>query len=414
MHPSLATPELFVRGNSSHLISHSLDLERLITLSPLEHYRFCRALLNLKTAVGPDPTAVFWLNGARHSIRASETSLGFEAAIRCPSAHSYQPSIAALALLARILGKPEPEPIAPKLFPSNAPIGDIAAIRQGYRLLPIPIARELVKLWEEWGHLEADEKIMERVDAARRWLALIGNHSEQLFTRENEFDETEGFDQKMEESESGIDAFLGAARLSAPPLHACLTLSGWNTGLGVIKLGDVDIPSFGPQRFPLSDLSGFGITQISSHSSSLQAGSGSVSLNGWTRCYADPEIWLSLNAIAQRQSISLTIRWSGIEPGPISEKTITAPYAMVFYVRASHCTLEDGTVLYPQSLRRYEGKGRKMIFDQQAAIECSETLNVQVIPLAGFGCFWNATFLVSFEFSPCQNRASFILKHSHS
>lgn len=392
MNPSLAIPDWFARGNPTRSIS-STNLERLSLLTPLEHYRFCRSLLNR----------------SRQSIRVPESIREFEAALNCPAATMYQPSIAALAVLSHLLGNPKQDPIVAQLFPSNAPIGDLSAVRQEYRLLPIPIAREMIELWKEWNHINDDEELMKRLDEANRWL-IDWKNFECLYYRENEFDEEECIGPNTLERTTASDVFLGSLRFSSPSLSACLTLSGWNTGIGTIKIANVEIRAFGPQKFPLSDMKGFGIAQISAHTPTIQCNSDGFSLSGWTRCFADPTIWLSLNANGNSQSVQMAIRWFGVEPNPVLENIESAPFAMAFYVRATSCTLEDGTVLLPQSLRRFEGKIKKMMFDKDVTIECFEGLSVQVIPLAGFGSFWGATFLISFEFSALQNQAYFTIR----
>jgi hypothetical protein len=392
MNPSLVTPELFVRGNPALSISTSADLERLSSKGPLEHYRFCRALLNR----------------ARHSIQLPDASRSYEAAMSCPCASSYQPSIAALALLSHMLGAPQEKALVPQLFPSHAPIGDLSGARMEYRLLPIPIARELIKLWEELANRQQDEKLQECVHDAKRWLVEWGSHAELLFYREKEFDEEE-ICRKNAEDGGRKDDYFGAAGFCTKGLQASFSLSGWNTGLGTMKIDDVEIRAFGPQRFPLSDPSGFGIAQIPSHGASIQADRDHLSLSGWSRCFVDPSIWLYMNAQACKEFVSLDIRWAGIEPCIMTEKNTDVPFAMVFFVHAPNCMLEDNSILHPNSLIRYQGKMKKMRFGKKVQLECSETLNVHVIPLAGFGCFWNATFLVAFECSSSQNEASFRL-----
>jgi hypothetical protein len=213
-----------------------------------------------------------------------------------------------------------------------------------------------------------------------------------------------------------------------------------------MKFGNVEIRAFGPHGFPLNDPAGFGLAQITAHlpaieridcrnpapsgvgqgklfdnavsgerissfqGGDLQSNPEQFSLNGWSRCYQNKEIWFSLNAAAHPQAVRLDIRWAGLKSSPLSEKPSAATYALVFYIKAAACALEDGSMLYPKGLHRYQGKCQKIVFDKTMQIECSQIMNVQVIPLAGFGCFWNATFLVAFEFNPSQDQASFVLK----
>jgi hypothetical protein len=330
----------------------------------------------------------------------------YEAALCHSCAKRYQPSMAALKALSSVLGK-SAEFTLPKLFPSNAPMGDMTGLKQEDALLPLPIARELAQLWGEAGHLEQDRRLIDAACAINWWLDQWKGDGDLLFYREKDFDENELSDPKNREFGSGIDTFFGAVRLSTASFQSCFTLSGWNTGLGSFQMGPVSVRAFGPQRFPLSSTDGFGIAQLSAHQASIVVDSNALSISGWTRCYADKEIWIFFQASAGEQKIAIDTRFMGILPTPASEPSAPQHFAMAFYVQAKTCTLEDGSVFYPKSLQRFQGKGQKLIFDQTVRMECSEMLNLQVIPLAGFGCFWNTSFLVAFEFSSSQSQASF-------
>ncbi|MBF8262552.1 MAG: hypothetical protein HW387_217 [Parachlamydiales bacterium] len=370
-------PDLFVLGTETSSIPTSVDVGRLSSESPLDHFRFCCNLLN----------------DARHPTDVSKIIRFYEMAMADPMGKNYQPSMAALALIARLMGKNH-ENITPQLFPSNAPMGTIGARRQADRLLPVPIARRLVQMWDELGLLKSAED-------ARNWLCSVG-HSRYLFFREGDFKDLEvcAFDSRS----NGMDAHLGIARIATEPVDACLTISGWNTGLGVMRFHSVEIPSFGPHRFPLSDLNGFGIAQIGAHRAEIAADPELLSLNGWTRCYGHKDIWMQVQARATIQGADVNVRWVGIEP------QTSGPFFMVFYVKADSCQLEDGTQIQPRSMQKYEGTSQKIILNQSVQIECSEMLNMQVIPLAGSGCFWNSTFLVAFEFTSSQNQASYLFR----
>jgi|GEM_PF-2323094 len=399
MNPSLVLPELLVRGNPNQLLL-PLDYERTMNRSPLEHYRFCRLLLNQ----------------ARHAIALPAFANALEAAQRSPYAKRYQPSIAALYILAHILGKPA-ESIHPQLFASKAPMGDRDGFYRSYRLLPFPIARELCKLWEEIGSMDQDALILDLAKKAREWLQSHAPNANYLFYRESEFDENEFADDRENtqthdgENPCGCDDCLGMASFSTSLYQAALTLSGWNTGMGAMNFGDIEICAFGPQAFPLSDSSGFGLAQVPAQQPSVDVDSKRLSLQGWSRCYKDQEIWLYLNASADCQGIGLDVRWMGLKP-TLSENIDTAPYAFAFYVKAARCVLEDGSVFNPKGLQRYQGLAQKLIFDQTMQIDCSQALHMQVIPLAGFDCFWNAAFLVAYEFNASHDQACFSVRLS--
>jgi hypothetical protein len=389
--PSLVTPDLFVRGTQTQSIPTSVNIERLSSESPLDHFRFCFALLN----------------EARRLKDAPQIVRSYEMALADLTGRNYQPSIAALALTAHYLGKPH-ENIAPQLFSSKAPIGWIGGGRQGDRLLPVPIAWRLAGMWEELGRLENNMALIQSSIDARSWLISIASMAPDLFCRESHFVETavngcRAIEKKLENT-FGQDAALGIARWSCASQDACLTLSGWNTGLGSLRFRSVEIPSFGPHRFPLSDLDGFGIAQIGAHRAEIEAGTDSLCIKGWTRCFAARDIWLSLQAAVGSGCASMDVRWVGIEPNT------PGLCFMAFYVKAASCLLEDATHVRPRSMQKYVGKSQKIVFDQIVQFECSEILNMHVIPLAGSGCFWNASFLIAFEFTSSQNQAYYSIR----
>ena len=363
------------RGNVKS-IPTSVNLERLSSESPLEYYRACRSILT----------------GAR-SGKTPELEKALALALRHPFAKSYQPVIACLAMLSRILGKSRIPIEAPR-----AGIGDISGAWMRDRLLPMPIANELASLWEEVAAHDQDDELLQKANSARAWIESLGRLAGWLFSPEDVFDENE-----LEEflrgraSESfGLDRDLGILAFAAPQMESCLTLSGWNTGLGAMRYKDVEIRALGPQRFPLSESDGFGIAQYQAHQAIIEMGS----IEGWTRCYAERDIWLHVKAGLRENSLDFETKWVGISPAG-------GALAFVFYVAAKQCTLEDGSKFLPQNLHRYQGLSQKIIFNESLQISCSEPLRMQVIPLSGSGCFWNTTFLIAFEFTSSQNEASY-------
>jgi hypothetical protein len=372
------------RGNPES-IPTSVESERLSLESPLAHYRMCRSFLN--------------------SMRRSDQSIGpkeVESVIAHHMTRDYQPSSVAAGLLQQLLHV-RTELQLPRLFNSYAPMGEVGGGLVSDRLLPVPVARQYADLLDEWGRNRENEDFVLAAANIRKWLQSIGSHAEYLFYTESEFDDREIRDRFYSEIDPenlcGQDLDLGIARLSSPALHACYTLSGWNTGLGCLQLKDVAVPSFGPQNFPLSDSSSFGLAKVPAHQAEIAVNSEKISLKGFTRCVASKEVWLSLDAQATPSETSFGVRWEGLSPNH--------PLFMVFYVKAKKCMLEDGSVFLPQKVQRYVGKSQKIIFDQSVELSSSEILNMQVIPLAGSGCFWNTTFLIAFEFTSAQNQDNY-------
>lgn len=156
-----------------------------------------------------------------------------------------------------------------------------------------------------------------------------------------------------------------------------LTLSGNGTSLGAIYSEGVEIRAFGPQSQNFS----FGIR-----------GAG---LDGWTQTLANRETWLNLKHSFEEKILKLSFHLVGIKP--------ESPQHMAFYVKAKRA--EVGTQAFlPKSLERFKGQADAVSFENHLSIKSSIPLNIQVIPLAGEGCYWDCDFLILFEINSfvCQ------------
>ncbi len=154
-----------------------------------------------------------------------------------------------------------------------------------------------------------------------------------------------------------------------------------------MRLGEVSIPTFGPQQLPLGDSNRFGIALDSPLDAEIVSNQEKSSLNGWTRCYGERDAWLHFATTITPNAISLSVKSIGNEQ-----------LQMVFYVQAKKCVLGDGSQFFPGELRSYEGVQNTITFDQCAHFRCKEKSKIHLIPLSGDDCFWNANFLLSFDF----------------
>lgn len=164
--------------------------------------------------------------------------------------------------------------------------------------------------------------------------------------------------------------------------NAAFTLSGNGTSLGMIRAGDVEIRAMGPQA------------------ASLKFGIKGKGLNGWTRCSALPEVWFEAKPKCKDAEFTLDLHFVGLKP--------ETPLSFAFYVKAQSCQI-GSEILKPKSLRRFNGETNTVIF-QKVKIESSHNHKVQVIPLAGEGCFWDCEFLASFEIHPFESQVCFSVK----
>lgn len=153
---------------------------------------------------------------------------------------------------------------------------------------------------------------------------------------------------------------------------AVFTWEGQGTSLGVMRLGGIEIPAFGPQSDPFH----FGIE-----------GQGK---EGWVAVAADPEIWLEMKPTFQ-DGIELSFRFVGVKT--------EAPLFLAFYVRAKSCQVGRET-LAPKSLRKFSGETQRVQWEDKCFIESGAPHRVEITPLAGAGCFWDADFLLTYPISP--------------
>ena len=154
-------------------------------------------------------------------------------------------------------------------------------------------------------------------------------------------------------------------------------LKGTGTSLGALRSGDVEIRAFGPGAYPLNDPGLVGATR-------------SENMGEWAAVAADPSIWLR----TQSEEEALSFQFVGLRP----EK----PLSMSLYVAADLAHIE-GEGFESKTLRRYRGKAQTVQFkkgESSLAIQSDSLGKMELIPLAGEGCYWNANFLLALEI-PC-------------
>lgn len=193
---------------------------------------------------------------------------------------------------------------------------------------------------------------------------------------------------------TGFDVPCSITPFSPEPLffhstdsRGVLTLQGRRTSLGTFYVQDIEVRAFGPQINPLSEPKGFGIER---------------SLPGqdhWTNSSALPEVWLNVNQFFEN---GLDIRFLGL--------TVDTPINFSLYVKAPNVKI--GTLQFmPKSLTRYQGESKPVIFGDKLQIQSLLPGRMELIPLAGEGCFWGAEFLLSFEIYPLDARC--LLQWNH-
>jgi len=189
---------------------------------------------------------------------------------------------------------------------------------------------------------------------------------------------------------SGFDVPCSVALFSPQTLffhstdtQGALSLLGRRTSLGTFRSKDIEVRAFGPQILPLNDPKGFGIERTLSGD------------DGWTQISALPEVWLQVKYFFEN---GLDLRFLGL--------SVETPLNFSFYIKAPQAQIGPSQFL-PKSLARYQGMSRPVLFGKTFQIQSTFSTKMELIPLAGEGCFWGAEFLLSFEIPPFEAKSVF-------
>jgi len=253
-----------------------------------------------------------------------------------------------------------------------------------WRVMPLHKLCQLALAWNEAGFTAEAGELATVLSLLKKFPTLwcpenefIEEKTLHLFTLLDEIDPIPS----ETLSELPVELFNGES------ISAAFTVSGKGSSLGVIRLGDVEIRSFGPQVLPLSRRGGFGID-----------GDGG---SRWGRIHALPDCWVEIKPHCSENECKIETRTIGLKP--------ETPLAFVFYVKAGWCRIGN-EIFQPKTLRSFQGEVKEIIFEDTWVIESENFHKVQMIPLAGEGGFWNCDFLLSFEISPYSPHASFAAK----
>ncbi len=399
----------------SYLVQEEpLDKMDRLAVCPRSHYRRLRSFWALSRSTSKD-------------LSLHEPSSLF----RHPFVRTFQPS----AALVRLLFPHEFSCREPLIqFPTGAALVETGAYAARDRLPFLPELCQLALLWVLAGEVEAAGRLI-------KWLLPLLDHST-LWTSEEAYDPQEfhcsasqlysylgnvekATLHKEKSLQSGpVDPFFMVLQKeisSLPPFEKgvlapvildphlglwanssiALTLSGQGTSLGAFQGHGVEVRAFGPQFYPLTDLGLFGIRGLhqAQHLDEVQ-------MCGWTRCFAQPEVWLEVNFLSTALETRLATQWLGLT----SEKKA----AFAFYVKADTARVGD-EIFRSKSLQRYKGSSDVVLFNDGAfAISCSMKRPLQLIPLAGEGCFWGSDFLLAFDMSPFDSVESFLFQSNLS
>jgi hypothetical protein len=177
-----------------------------------------------------------------------------------------------------------------------------------------------------------------------------------------------------------VDAFISRG----PASVAAFATAGEKIPLGAALFHSLEIPAFGPHAYPLSDPSLFGIRR-------------SFPDRRWAAAAGKPDVWFEIDPDLSRGLLQTRFLGHSMEN----------PIAFAFFIKAERAEIERASFL-PKSLQRYSGGAKRVEFSRRGirtAIVCEQAPKMELIPLAGEGCFWNADFLLAFEIPPFDGRA---------
>lgn len=219
---------------------------------------------------------------------------------------------------------------------------------------------------------------------------------------------------------SFLDRTLGLLAKRSDNLVSISVLHGGRTSLGAYHVHkDLSIVAFGPQYLPYGDCQRFGIESVSylqkeASVSSIEKRENGYLLKGIAKVmgktiYTSPytisgnschsEMWLDVEQELSDRIYHLKIGYLSYE----KENSLS----LVFYIKASECSINGLRTLKPKSLDRYHGETRSLTFatsSEKILLEPLFTDSVlEVIPLAGDESFWGCDFLVGFTAAEHSN-----------
>lgn len=263
----------------------------------------------------------------------------------------------------------------------------LIAERKG--IIPFHELFRLYKLWVESGRNLNQPDLTQAAEDLWKWLGpLFQKKSFQaLWCKEDAYTEVD-IPQIAVKSGDFSYSKMGLHLYCKDPFSVVTTLVGHHTSLGVIATENVEIRAFGPHSGPLCDSKGFGIYRLPD----------GEAIERWTACASYPEIWFDVDSQYKENFFQLGLKFLGL-----NEKK---PLYFVFYVKAKQAEI-DSQIFKPRELQRYHADNKPVVFGETLSIEGGNLSNMELIPLAGDGCFWNSDFLLAFEIPSCNDVISF-------
>ncbi len=325
----------------------------------------------------------------------------------------------------QLLKQWDASPTAPPLFPVQLPSGAAPLYQGGFPR--IAECCQLALLWSLYARKRGMAAFQLAAEKLAGWLLpLIESRLTTLWTIESQYDERETAlscalllmacgkeadqfyredlpkdpffrflfqsEPKIEVREKALaEPLLGYRLIQSADSLLALSLCGKGTAAGAMRIGSLVIPAFGPQGAPLSDSTLFGVDTT-------------LSDRGWFRPAASSETWFQMQPKVEAQGISISWQQIGMDP--------KKPIALSFYLSADTAILNNKH-FKPKSLQKFSGESNRADFEVgglTVAFVFDRALRMELIPLAGEGCFWGTSFLFALWLPPFDGTLSFQIR----
>lgn len=221
---------------------------------------------------------------------------------------------------------------------------------------------------------------------------------------------------------TSIDSELGLAISKTNESTVLCVASGCKSGLGSFLFRDAGIINFGPQTAPLGNCDEFGLAgrphTFEYAIKNTESNEEGFTINYQTRLAASHTrtpplsslkdsgysgLWIKAECQYKNDPLAKDSNHSLFLTLELEGKQSFDKRLMVFFAKAEACFVAGTHKLNPRSLNRYTGPASEITFQGKEgkvilrALEGIKTM--EVVPLAGEGCFWGADFMVAFSYS---------------
>lgn len=206
-----------------------------------------------------------------------------------------------------------------------------------------------------------------------------------------------------------LDPALAIAGYRSNEISVITSMVGSNMGLGSLRFGDIEIPSFGPQLKILGEGQLFGIagqnplkstdeekyqTDFDGESFHMRGKVGLPSTQenlSYFKRWNTIQNWMDCNICYEKGALDIQITPYEIDP----------KLFFVFYAGAQTCLVNGKDRILPHSLSQFHGKAMPItLVGEKGSLNLSSEpslLDLKIIPLKGHPSFWGANYLIAYH-----------------